>query len=82
MYKKREKFLIKLKFTEIIQQVQHQLENFYKGIYHTLVMAPTSSNTVAKCVYGISDTLATNIFAQSGKCNVNCIFFHAIQLRS
>jgi flavoprotein len=38
-------------------------------------MAPTSSNTVAKCVYGISDSLATNIFAQSGKCRVNCIFF-------
>ena len=30
-------------------------------------MAPTSSNTVAKCVYGISDSLATNIFAQAGK---------------
>ena len=38
-------------------------------------MAPTSSNTVAKCVYGISDSLATNIFAQSGKCKVECIFF-------
>ena len=38
-------------------------------------MAPTSSNTVAKCVYGISDSLATNIFAQSGKCKVHCIFF-------
>ena len=38
-------------------------------------MAPTSSNTVAKCVYGISDSLATNIFAQSGKCKVDCIFF-------
>lgn len=48
---------------------------FYRGIYHTLVMAPTSSNTVAKCVYGISDNLATNVFAQSGKCKVPCIFF-------
>ena len=38
-------------------------------------MAPTSSNTVAKCVYGISDNLATNVFAQSGKCKVECIFF-------
>ena len=34
-----------------------------------------SANTVAKCVYGISDTLATNIFAQSGKCRVECIYF-------
>ena len=38
-------------------------------------MAPTSSNTVAKCVYGISDSLATNIFAQAGKCKVYCIYF-------
>ena len=38
-------------------------------------MAPTSSNTVAKCVFGISDNLATNVFAQSGKCRVECIFF-------
>tara|TARA_B100001057_G_C22657191_1_gene874440 strand:- start:113 stop:670 length:558 start_codon:yes stop_codon:yes gene_type:complete len=48
---------------------------FYRGIYHTLIMAPTSSNTVAKCVVGISDNLATNVFAQSGKCRVFCIFF-------
>ena len=48
---------------------------FYKNEYHTLVMAPTSSNTVAKCVYGISDSLASNIFAQAGKCRVECIYF-------
>src|SRR5579872_5951163 len=34
---------------------------FYKGHYHTLVVAPATSNTVAKCVLGISDTLATNV---------------------
>ncbi len=48
---------------------------FYKGIYHTLIMAPVSSNTVAKCVTGISDSLATNVFAQAGKCRVPCIYF-------
>jgi len=48
---------------------------FYKGIYHTLVMAPVSSNTVAKCAYGISDNLATNVFAQAGKCRVPSIVF-------
>jgi dihydromethanopterin reductase (acceptor) len=37
---------------------------FYYGVYHTLVLAPATSNTVAKCVYGISDNLATNVFAQ------------------
>lgn len=49
--------------------------NFYKGIYHTLVLAPATSNTVAKCVYGISDNLATNVFAQAGKCRVPAIVF-------
>jgi flavoprotein len=30
---------------------------------------------VAKCVYGISDNLATNVFAQAGKCRVPVIVF-------
>jgi len=48
---------------------------FYYGVYHTLVLAPATSNTVAKCVFGISDTLATNVFAQAGKCRVPAIVF-------
>jgi flavoprotein len=48
---------------------------FYHGVYHTVVIAPASSNTVAKCVLGISDTLATNVFAQAGKCRVPAIVF-------
>lgn len=48
---------------------------FYEGVYHTLVLAPATSNTVAKCVYGISDNLATNVFAQAGKCRVPSIVF-------
>jgi flavoprotein len=48
---------------------------FYHGVYHTVVVAPASSNTVAKCVLGISDTLATNVFAQAGKCRVPAIVF-------
>lgn len=48
---------------------------FYYGTYHTLVMAPVSSNTVAKCAYGISDNLATNVYAQAGKCRVPSIVF-------
>ncbi|MGH8777998.1 flavoprotein [Paraburkholderia sp.] len=39
----------------------------YQGIYHTVVIAPATSNTVAKCAFGISDTLPTNMFAQAGK---------------
>ena len=49
--------------------------NFYYGVYHTLILGPATSNTVAKCVYGISDNLATNVFAQAGKCRVPAIVF-------
>jgi flavoprotein len=48
---------------------------FYHGWYHTLVMAPATSNTVAKCVAGISDNLVTNVFAQAGKCRVPAIVY-------
>src|ERR1051325_8905973 len=48
---------------------------FYYGTYHTLVVAPATSNTVAKCVFGISGTLVTNVFAQAGKCRVPAIVF-------
>ena len=48
---------------------------FYHGVYHTVVIAPASSNTVAKCVLGISDTIATNVYAQAGKCRVPSIVF-------
>ena len=46
---------------------------FYKNIYHTLVVAPATSNSIAKFVAGISGNLATYIFAQAGKCKVPCI---------
>lgn len=49
--------------------------NFYYGVYHTLILGPATSNTVAKCVLGISDNLATNVFAQAGKCRVPAIVF-------
>ena len=38
--------------------------------YSVLVIAPATSNTVAKFVYGISDSLVTNLFAQAGKARV------------
>ena len=47
----------------------------YRGRYHTVVLAPATSNTVAKCVIGLSDTLATNMVAQAGKCRIPCIVF-------
>ena len=48
---------------------------FYHGWYHSLVVAPATSNTVAKCVAGVSDTLVTNVFAQAGKCRVPIILY-------
>lgn len=51
------------------------VEFFYQGIYHTVVLAPTSSNTIAKMVCGISDNLVTNIYAQAGKCRVPSIVY-------
>jgi dihydromethanopterin reductase (acceptor) len=48
---------------------------FYKGYYHTFVMAPATSNTIAKCVLGIADNLVTNLYSQAGKCKVPCIVY-------
>jgi len=46
-----------------------------EGTYHTVVVAPATSNTVAKCAFGISDTLPTNMFAQAGKLGIPGIVF-------
>ncbi len=48
---------------------------FYKGHYDLVVVAPATSNSVAKMVWGISDTLVTNIYAQAGKCRIPSIVF-------
>lgn len=48
---------------------------FYKGVYDLLVVAPATSNSVAKMVQGISDTLVTNVYAQAGKCRVPSLVF-------
>ena len=47
----------------------------YDETYHTVVVAPATSNTVAKCAFGISDTLPTNMFAQAGKLGIPNIVF-------
>jgi dihydromethanopterin reductase (acceptor) len=48
---------------------------FYEGVYHTLIIAPATSNTVAKMAYGFSDSLVTNLYAQAGKTRVPSIIF-------
>ncbi|MBZ8139523.1 dihydromethanopterin reductase [Rubrivivax gelatinosus] len=47
----------------------------YTDVYHTVVIAPATSNTVAKCAWGISDTLPTNMLAQAGKLGIPGIVF-------
>jgi dihydromethanopterin reductase (acceptor) len=47
----------------------------YGDLYHTVVIAPATSNTVAKCALGISDSLPTNMFAQAGKLGLPGIVF-------
>lgn len=51
------------------------VELFYEGKYHTLVIAPATSNTVAKMTYGFSDSLITNLYAQAGKTRTPSIVF-------
>ena len=51
------------------------VELFYQGKYHTLVVAPATSNTIAKMAYGFSDSLVTNLYAQAGKTRVPSIVF-------
>lgn len=48
---------------------------FYQGVYHTLVVSPATSNTIAKMAYGFSDSLVTNLYAQAGKTQVSSIIF-------
>ncbi len=46
---------------------------FSLGKYDFLIVSPTTSNTVAKIVHGISDSLITNSVAQAGKGRVNTL---------
>jgi dihydromethanopterin reductase (acceptor) len=47
----------------------------FGGTYSVLVIAPATSNSVAKFVHGISDTLVTNLFAQAGKSRIPVIVY-------
>ncbi len=46
---------------------------FARGLYRVLVVAPATSNSVAKFACGISDSLVSNLFAQAGKSRVPII---------
>jgi len=47
----------------------------FNGVYRALVIAPATSNSVAKFAHGISDTLVTNLFAQAGKSHIPIIVY-------
>ncbi len=51
------------------------VKRLFGGDYSVLVVAPATSNSVAKFVYGISDNLATNLFAQAGKSRVPVVVY-------
>jgi flavoprotein len=68
--------MCKLK-TELRHRILHDkaasaapVSEFCRGVYHTMVVAPARSSTVAKSVMDMSDTLAANVFAQAGKCRL------------
>ena len=42
----------------------------FSGMYRLLVVAPATSNSIAKFINGISDTLVTNLLAQAGKARI------------
>jgi dihydromethanopterin reductase (acceptor) len=46
---------------------------FSLGRYDLLIVSPTTSNTIAKVVNGIADTLITNAIAQAGKGKIQTI---------
>ena len=47
----------------------------FSGMYRLLVVAPATSNSIAKFIHGISDTLVTNLLAQAGKARVPIVVF-------
>ena len=82
MYKKKNDISSNVKIYKDNSASSVSVGKFYKNEYHTLVMAPTSSNTVAKCVYGISDSLASNILLKQVNAELNAFIFHVILHRN
>lgn len=48
-----------------------QCGKFTPGGYEALIIAPATSNSVSKFVLGISDSLASTMFAQAGKSGIS-----------
>jgi dihydromethanopterin reductase (acceptor) len=65
----------KVRIYEETKPSSPQVIRLFSGEYCVLVVAPATSNSVAKFAHGISDTLITNLFAQAGKSRVPAIIF-------
>ncbi|MDR3584289.1 MAG: flavoprotein [Desulfosporosinus sp.] len=46
------------------------ITKLYSGEYKLVVIAPVTSNSIAKMICGIADNLITNLFAHAGKCQI------------
>jgi len=69
----RYNFMEKLEDFRIIEDrlsSSPEIFSLFAGKYDLLVVAPATSNTVAKFVLGISDNLITNMFSQAGKLRI------------
>jgi len=65
----------KVRIYEETKPSSPQVVRLFAGEYRVLVVAPATANSVAKFVYGIADSLVTNLFAQAGKSRVPVIVF-------
>lgn len=66
---------IKKNFSEIILEEEQGASapvvgRLAKKEYERVIVAPCTANTVAKIVYGVADSLVTNVVAQAGKCRI------------
>jgi len=55
------------KIYEDTEENLFRVRSLFSGKYDILMIAPCSTNTVAKMSLGISDNLITNLFSQAGK---------------
>lgn len=73
-----EEILSRNKNNKLITEEEQQYSYPFSGKlthdkYDFVVISPTTANTTAKITHGIADTLVTNVVAQSGKGQIQCI---------
>jgi dihydromethanopterin reductase (acceptor) len=66
---------VRTNFSEVILEEEQgasapMVGRLSKKEYKKVIVAPCTANTVAKIVYGVADSLVTNVVAQAGKCRI------------